>query len=193
MIPKNFIPQKETKKFTEKLLEGKVGVFNETLEELLKGLETFLNGHISYGHAELIAVGIEYSKADLQQFCERLGDYEEHVGFHNAGFYLSALVNKVIGKGEEIRLKLPNTKKKLESVGNRMRQGKLIILGDVGDDAAYGMRGGELVIFGSTGCGVGCNMVAGKVHAYKIGGVSRWRERGEIYEAGSLVADQWSV
>lgn len=187
MIPKRFIPKK--RRIPKDLLKKKkqlMQVSSPNLEALLEGCEEFLAGEGTLFAAVDIISDINYTREDLQPFCSHLIKYECSENFKSLGKFLSVLVNKIIKKDEEIRLYLPGTHVKLYRVGMALRQGRLVIVGDVGDCTGAWMLDGELVIEGRSGLDTGYGMAGGKLYAKEIEGLSDNYNYnfGEIYEEG---------
>lgn len=186
-IPKNFVPsKKKTDKIAKKLL-NKSGqqrrVSDWNLKELILDYEEFLSV-FEHTQPQKMAVTEDYSKYDLQAFCDRLAKYEKERGFWWTGMYLSELINKVIKENEEIRLKLPPLEKKLDYIGNAFKKGTLIIEGDLGDITGHLMSGGKIIVHGGVGKDTGHAMCGGEIHAKKIASISAAYLKGEIYENG---------
>lgn len=204
-LPTSFIPSEaRIEKQTKNLLKNKPRLspspFN--LESMTIGCGNFLaSKDWSYELAEDTVKEINYTKYELQPFCEQLPYYEQDKWFHWIGFYLSALINKIIKKDEEIKIYLPNTNIRIDLIGSSFEIGKLIVFGNTGRWTGFKMKGGEVVINGDTedftGYGMaqgritikgkakgytGEKMVGGKISAKEIEEVSLHYKSGEIYE-----------
>lgn len=211
-IPKTFQPEGNMDKKTEDLMiEPKIIFSYDKVESMLAGCETFLIGKdnvidLRYGTAENIVKEIEYSKNELQSFCEQLKMFESCLHFLCAGTYLSALINKIIKEDEEIVLHLSHLEKKLERIGSFFSKGNLIVYGNGHSNAGELMRGGQVRIKGNVDNCAGLRMYGGKLviegtagdeTAYKMSGgelrakaikeISPGFISGEIYIDGEKV------
>lgn len=206
-VPKSFRPEKDLKKKTESLLSLQPKVSQASLELLLKGHKEFLSGKDwTYNRAEEIVREINYSKHELQSFCNELPYHQEYERFHWAGLYLSALVNKIINHDEELVLDLLDIGPKIDCVGAFLKKGRLAIASSTGQWSGYVLRGGELIISGDTESytgyemrggilrvkgkakySVGDRMTGGKIYAKEIDNISIYYVSGEIYEGKEKV------
>lgn len=201
-VPKSFKPEKGLGKKIESLLNSQPKSFQASLELMLKGNKEFLlEGDCTYKRAEEIVRGINYSKYELQSFCNELSYYQKYDGFHWEGLYLSALVNKIINDDGKIMLDLSDIGSKLDCVGAFLKKGMLIINSNAGQWTGYSMKDGELTINGDTEGYAGYDMkggilrikgrakyftgdkmTGGKIYAKEIDNVSVHYVSGEIYE-----------
>lgn len=189
MIPKSFIPKKKTEDTIKKLLKPPPKICDEDLDYLVEGCAKFLvHNEYLYVDAKNIVDELEYSKGEIQLFCNKLTEFEDGKyfpveNFPWAGMYLSALVNKMMGRSIGVVLELPVTKTKLGYIGTRLSKGIFVAEGDLGNFTGFGMHGGCLIVKGSIGVGTGCYMEGGELHADKIGHISDFYRGGKIYEA----------
>lgn len=148
-IPKSFKPNKNLEKATEQLLEGRKRN-SKIMNELLISCGWFLEKKAStdietmYNVGRVLANDIGYTKSDLEELSENIT--EDAFEDRNLGFYLSALINKVITENDKVVLK---PKVDLTGLGVFLQRGKLIIKGDVLDYTGAFMRGGMILVKGN--------------------------------------------
>lgn len=154
-LPQTFIPSNKARiaKKTKTVLKPKKQKIScANLIALLKGFEKFLEEEC-HDFDEIIvdeiATEIDYSTYDIQAFCNELPKYENHEKFFRTGFYLTALVNKIIKENERITLKLPETDPKVWYLGHEFDKGRLVIHGDTGCETGHWMWGGIMKIYGN--------------------------------------------
>lgn len=195
-IPKSFRPENKEKvnMKTEILLKipvQKTQISNKKLEALLEKYEKFLHHSACfYRDAERLIEDAEYSKHELQSFCDRLRGYEGCKRFEKTGVYLSAAINKVTKKGRKMVLELPYTEIRLDWVGYYFSKGTLVIKGDLGNKTAYCMEDGKLIVEGETGKDTGNFMSGGELHAKRIESLGDILQGGKIFEDGKKVRDR---
>lgn len=178
------MPEKNLESKTQKLMT----VPNRIIvpEPLIESCEEFIekikrnNYHYNliYEKGEETAKKIGYTREDVEELSriitpealitlsnpkyrtkEDVKDINDH--FRLLGFYLSALVNRVIKAKEKITLE---TKIPLHGLGAYLPKGTLIIDSDAGDHAGFKMRGGRLILLCRTGDHSGTLMDGGMIY-----------------------------
>ncbi len=120
-------------------------VFDENFKT--KDINAFNDLQKGYQTAISLVPNINYSLQDIAGLCHSISDYDNrHLIW---GFFISALINKVIKDGETITIK-PKKYVLENNLGVFLERGTLILDGHVGMNAGYGLRGGKLVIRGDT-------------------------------------------
>jgi len=120
-----------------------------------------------YEAGEMIAKGTDYTKEDLESFVKvfdaKFSDNPEFewVEFEDLGFCISALVNKIIKKGDLITLE-PSIK--LHGLGTKLKKDRtLIVYGDVLHWTGLYLKGGNIRVYGNGGDYTGCDMKKGDI------------------------------
>ncbi|MBU4502540.1 MAG: hypothetical protein KKA79_08130, partial [Nanoarchaeota archaeon] len=110
-------------------------------------------------------------------------------GEHHIGFYLSALINKIIQPDDVITL---NITEEVDGLGTKLQHGTLIVNGDVGDDVGHAMAGGKLIVKGNIASSVGYCMEGGEIHIN--GCMEDFQEdsilKGKLYHRGKLIVSK---
>ncbi len=192
-IPKTFKPEKNLEKNIERLLSEKPNLknYNETtVGMLLKNCKTFLDKqfHITelsevYKMGEDLVKKLDFTKEDVEEVSQRIEVNNDDYKY--AGFYLSALINKIITEQDVINLKFDV---ELFGVGSYLKTGKLIIDGYVGHFLGHCMEGGEIITKKDAGNNVGNGMQAGKIIINGDVGCSTgiFSEGGDIIVYGNI-------
>jgi len=167
-LPKTFVPRKSLDKDLEELLRKDYDP--KSVDELILKCEEFIrlvnepeSGSI-YEITKKLARKTNCNKADLQVLYNRI-----IVEDHWLGFYLGALVNKVIGEDDTIIIKPAN---QFNAIMSFLKRGTVIIENDVGTWAGSHMEGGRLIIEGNAGYFLGSFSKGGIIEVYgKIDGL----------------------
>ncbi len=216
-IPKTFTSEKNLDKTIKKLILNKpvLRPYNETtVTMLLKSCGKFmekqkvtLNLSEVYNTGKDLAEKINFTKNDLEELVQRITLYDTiDYGHHEdayTGFFISALVNKIIEENEELILKpdarlyglgayLKTSKLIIEGESGYflchcMEDGEVVINGNAGDNAGNGMRGGKLTINGDAGNDVGSFTEAGDIIVYRSIGKIAETCKARIYQWGKQV------
>lgn len=189
-IPKVFIPENVN---IEKLLtKPKYDYDENTVLTLLGKCEKFLweledsyeldkKLDMVYGVGKGLAGETSFTEWDVNELSKRI--IVKHDLARYSGFYLSALVNKIIKKFDQIELE-PH--EELFGLGAYLKTGKLIVRGDVGYFAGAFMSGGVCIIDGNTGNRSGNGMAGGKLIIYKNAG----KDTGDFMTGGEIRVDE---
>lgn len=192
-LPKTFTSEKNLDKHVERLLSEKPNLkdYNEnTVRILLKKCRTFLDKQEYtrsllkvYPLGEDLVKKLDFTKGDIEEASRRIESYSHEDKY--AGFYLSALVNKIITEQDIITLKFDVD---LFGIGAYLKTGKLIIDGYVGHFLGYCMEGGEVITKKDAGHDVGNGMQAGKIIINGEVGCSTgiFSEGGDIIVYGNI-------
>jgi len=172
-IPKSFVSDGNLDKNIAKLVLTKPKYNPSRVNELLESCDEFVDrmkkGDVgtrdNYPIAEEIVKKLDYTKEDLEALCNYLWveDIKKKYPYHcpeRLGFYLSALINKVVPKGDSIRLKLND---KLDGIGAYLDGIKLTIDGNCFRYAGFEMKSGEMIVKGDAGAFTGQDMNGGKL------------------------------
>ena len=141
---------------------------------LMGGAEKFLKKDFStmdvgIKKAQKILNSLEYDLEDIKEFSENLKEIKKKSNkndyFSGLGIYLSLAINrKINGK---LKIKLPV---ELDFVGLRLRkENELVVDGNVRDLAGYEMKGGKLLILGDAGNNLGNYMRNGHIECKNAG------------------------
>lgn len=214
-IPKIFIPERSLDCKVKELFEEqerkpelnkyKYDYDENNVKALLENCQKFVwelgddgMGKI-YGLGKSLAKKISFTAWDVNELSKRIiikYDSERYLGF-----YLSALVNKIIKEFDQIEL---GPCEELFGLGAYLPRGKLIVRGDVnyfagafmsegvciidgnaGKRSGNGMAGGKLVIYGDAGEDTGIFMTGGAIRVDgSIKSISS-NCKGKIYDGGS--------
>lgn len=191
-FPKNFIPKKNLADKVKQLIKNPLKRKNEFDErifhELLLGLEEFAKTQapslmLTYKVAQGIASQIDYTKKHIEKLTNSM-NLEHNMSKFN-GYYLSALVNKIIKEDDIINVTL---KDGFHGIGALQKKGILVVKGNVGQYCGMDQRGGEIIIHGNVDKGLGMNMLGGKIIVYGNVdyGVGFCMRGGEIYVFGEI-------
>lgn len=209
-IPKTFVKEKGSDKDLEKLLDvDKVDkVFNKRIDRLLSGCDDFLhsssgNSERKYRIGEKFAYEYVYSLEDLENLSLRIFLEEPWNYDDNLGFYFSALINKIIGESDAVKLTtgvnfdgLGACLKKGNLIidgkagaytGVYMTGGKLIVLGDVEDYLGYEMKNGIITVEGSAGGCIGYQADGGEIFVKDIESMIAMSCQAKVYKQGVKV------
>lgn len=181
-IPKDLIPKrKDLGEKMEQLLKGAktVGHNPKIVEYLLDSCCEFLEDYkkslqdrradidfkAAYRLGKKLAKEMKYTKYDLEELVQKLGTEEKLWKLQAGkgkylGFYLSALVNKIITKNDNIILE---GYVNLIGLGSHLERGTVTIRGDVSNYAGAFMKGGELIVKGWVGNFIGIGMKGGRI------------------------------
>lgn len=171
-IPGLFIPEHENlERKTQELLTKKPKRKQESpaLKELLHGCETFLKKQEKieplekYHIAKMVANGMRYTKQDIEKLAEKIGDHYRDDFF--LGFYLSALINRIITEKDHITLPLDT---ELSGLGSHLERGKVEVEWSAYSHTGDCMKGGELIIQGDTTSFTACYMTGGLLKTRKM-------------------------
>jgi len=188
-LPKIFRPKKDMEKNIQQLLkepkhdEKNVENLFDECEKFLEQQKEILNHYTVRELGKLLVKHYDepYTKEDLE-FLSRNLKYEHSQDY--MGYYLSLLVNKIITKKDKINLKLNI---KLNYMGAHLREGTLIIDGDVNNMVGLNMTGGKMIINGDVGAHLGVDMHDGIIVINgKIDHISDFCY-GEIYQNGKII------
>lgn len=148
-LPQSFIPNKDLEKITKRILKKKE-YHPEKTAELLKSCEEFLQEQDkkcvedTYILGQKIANGLSYTKKNLEEISRKIIIKREEDRY--LGFYLSALINKIIKEEHKIIL---NPRAKLTGLGAYLKEGTLIIKGSTQNYTGAFMSGGVMLVKGN--------------------------------------------
>lgn len=128
---------------------------------------------------------ISYSAEDIERFSIALAGFEEEQFFAiKAGLFLSALINN--GKDPAYTLRLEHLNTKINGVGFKNTK-RIVVYGNLGDEAGSNMAAGELIIHGNTRHAVGWWMNGGCIEVERDAGrdVGLGAKNGEIHLTGT--------
>lgn len=168
-IPKGFAPKTNEKNLIQ-LIEGSK-IHKIRVNKLLQSCEEFIREGGSrqsinwYELGKDLSEKIEYTKYDLEGLSKKLEIKWPQDPL--LGFYLSALVNKIITAQDFIILK---PKLKLVGLGTYLERGVLRIEQDLNSFAGTRMKGGTLIIDGSVNYNAGEGMQGGFLQIHKCAG-----------------------
>jgi len=179
-LPKAFIPEKDLSNQVNQLIEERqynsanvdriMDCYDEFLEK--KNISRYIS--MLYDLGKSIVENIDYEKDDLFEFVKRIqkDDY--------SGLYVSALVNKLAEHENEIIL---NTDIEMSHIGAYLKEGHLIVVGDLGDLTGWEMLNGRITVHGNTGALTGSFMADGIISVYgKVMSLDFLNCKGKIYE-----------
>lgn len=165
MIPKNFMPKKKglekrAKELTNLTYDlGTVSDLLLSCNDFREKIENVVRFEELYEVGEKMVKTICYTKYDLEMLSPELSirpDTKDEF----LGLYISALVNKVITKQDNINLKL---KEELIGIGSYLQKGTLTIEGNVKWLTAVNMTGGKLIVKGRIDGSTGIQMKEGGI------------------------------
>jgi len=191
-LPKIFKPKKNLENLTKSLIKN-----SPTVLKMLDGCEEFLQNKKNktfenkYLQGELIAKKITYTKRELEELSKVIVLEQKEKGPSNIyndpsiGIYLSALVNKVIKNEDMIMLSVST---EFSGLGSYMKQGVVIVRGDLGDYTCNNMEGGLMVVKGNTKGNTANYMSGGKLMIDgNVGWFTGWgMKKGEVYIEGTV-------
>ncbi|MDP2906416.1 MAG: hypothetical protein Q8O03_00600 [Nanoarchaeota archaeon] len=189
-IPKTFIPNKDLEETIETLLLEKTDENNydkEALSRLLKSFGTFtkqlekIHPYLDdiYKLGENLANKMPYfTKDDLEELSKRLIS-KDNLNLYS-GFYLSALVNKIITENDVITL---NINLELYGISAYQKKGTTIVKGDLGYFTGHFLEGATLIVEGNTGNRTGNGMKIGKIVV--TGGTGE--DTGDFMTGGEII------
>lgn len=192
-IPKTFIPKKNVS--IESLLrksrinnsENEVMEYNMyTVMDLLENCQKFVwELKDSYKLDKIYEIGEDLAKKtsftawDINELSKRIVikyDSERYLGF-----YLSALVNKIIKESNNIILE---PKEELFGIGAYQQEGTTVVKGNIGYFAGHFLGGGTLIVEGNTGNSTGNGMELGKIVITGEAG----KYTGDFMTGGEIIA-----
>lgn len=171
-IPGLFIPEhKSLEMKTQELLTKKPRRRGESpaLKELLHGCEIFLKKQENtdilkkYDIALRATIGMKYTKHDIEKLAGKIGDHYRDELF--LGFYLSALINRIITEKDHITLPLDT---ELSGLGSHLERGKVEVEWSAYSETGDCMTGGELIIQGDTTSFTASYMTGGLLKTRKM-------------------------
>ena len=178
------------RKVMDQIIEGYAKCLQTDARNLVRELE---KGEIieAYSVAEQTLRALDYDVDDIEEFCIELdkgdgGRISRSIS-GLTGIYLSALFNNV--KDKKIHLSLRGIKQKIDFLGYRLPEGKILELeGDVGGFVGAALCGGDLFVKGSAGNRAGAAMGAGRLFISLQAGLhtGEWKSGGEIHVEGAI-------
>jgi len=189
-LPKTFIPEKNLDEMIESMMlemNNEDSSDKKIVSILLKScniyakkrLDKFIYLDEAYELGEKIASKLPYfTKHDLEGLSKKLtvkNCQDMHIGF-----YLSALINKIITPNDLITLNLDI---ELYGIGAYQEQGTVSINGDLGYFAGHFLQGGTLIVEGNTGDRTGNGMRLGKIVI--TGGAGE--DTGDFMSGGEII------
>jgi len=192
-IPRIFIPNKDLEETIETLLLEKTDENNydkEALSRLLKSFGTFTKQlekeNIRPYLDEIYKIGERlsdrmphFTKDDLEELSKRLAS-KDNLNLYS-GFYLSALINKIITENDIITL---NINLELYGIGAYQKKGTTTVKGDLGYFAGHFLEGATLIVEGDTGNRTGNGMKIGRIVI--TGGTGE--DTGDFMSGGEIIA-----
>lgn len=187
-IPRLFIPDREIS--LEKLLkksrpydhdENKVISLLENCQEFMEKLGDAHDLHKVYDRGKNLAEKTIFTAQDINELSKRITvecDSERYLGF-----YLSALVNKIIKEFDMIDLE---PREELFGLGAYLPRGKLLVRGNMRYFAGAFMSGGVCIIDGNSGNRSGNGMRGGKLIIYGDAG----KDTGDFMTGGIIRVDE---
>jgi len=162
-LPKSFRPEKDLEQKTENLLNN-VRDNNKLVSKILQSCEKFVGLQDGKHSGALYEMGQEfadkfiYDISHIELLAKNLVVKEEKDRV--LGYYLSALINKIIMPGDVINLYL---NEELSNVIIHLKRGTVKIIGDTGIFTGAHMEGGDLIIKGNVKHSLGYGMNDGKI------------------------------
>ena len=169
-LPKSFRPKKDLDEKIENLIKGEYSnvdsyhALSKAGSDFLE-LQKYEDCGTTYVIAEEFASNLHYGLDDVKNYAEsiKIGPAVE-----NLGFFISALINQHIKRGERIEL---NLEYPLSGLGAKFKEGGFTVFGDVGSDFGYGMKGGQIQTTRSAGYFAGLEMEGGNLIINKNAGI----------------------
>lgn len=191
-IPTIFIPEREIS--LERLLrkprlhdydhdydEDNVQALLENCDKFMLDLKGPHKLDEIYETGKSLAEKTSFTARDINELSKRITikcDSERYLGF-----YLSALVNKIIKEFDMIDLE---PREELFGLGAYLPTGKLLVRGNMKYFAGAFMSGGVCIIDGNSGNRSGNGMAGGKLIIYRDAG----RDTGNFMEGGIIRVDE---
>jgi len=164
-IPKSFRLKKNLEEKTEEMIKS-VESTTPNLQALLYCSKKYLQqahkltlSKELHEFAQELSKDIDYGKIEIEELVKKLGDESYD------GIFLSALINQVIKENQTFVLE---PKIKLLGIGTFLKQGNIIVKGDVGNYTGHWMEGGKITIYGNAGIKTGHMMCGGEITVYGI-------------------------
>ncbi len=152
------------------------------LPDVSEKLKRLMDEIHEYSMEDRFKIGIEVSNwIDRERI---KGLLEFLINRRADGCFISGILSNVLRKGSTIELRF---KRKINYIGYRLRHGRILIRGNVGNKVGYGMEGGEIVVFGDGGNWIGermkdgCIVIKGNVENY----LGLYMEGGKIIVEGN--------
>lgn len=210
-VPKTFVSENCSEKFLEKMLNfEKDRFFNRHIDRLVSSCDQFLDlafgsSDVKYGIGEKIANKYMYTLKDVENLSVRvfLDSPWKAYDAENLGFYLSAMINKIITEDDTIGLtfgirlagigsylakgKVVASSNAGSWVGANMTGGRLTILGNAEDYVAYEMKNGIISVTGKVGGTVGYQAQGGEIYVNHIEGMIARSCLATIYRDGEKI------
>jgi len=210
-LPKTFRPEKNLEEKTAQLMDDSHVIDRYSrvrVKNLLKYCDEFLKVAEEedarrsnvYNLAKNFARDLDYTMLDVEELAKRLKD--TFFGNCCQGFYLSALINKIITDDKPVIL---NPVGNLDGLGAYLQKGSLVVHGKIGMYLGYGMEGGNIEVHGDVCAGAGYKMKGGIIRVegntmrlgYEMHGGEIYVNghielipnscKGKIYEYGKLI------
>ncbi|MBM3199337.1 hypothetical protein FJZ53_00245 [Candidatus Woesearchaeota archaeon] len=190
-IPPTFIPDKDLEEMIGSMLletRAEDNSDKETVATLLRSCNIFIRQRSTmhpciddiYELGEKIADKMPYfTKDDLESLSKMITP--ENCKDVYLGFYISALVNKIITENSLITLKLEVG---LYGIGAYQEKGTVAVEGDLGSLTGHSLQGGTLLVEGDTGNRTGNGMKLGRIVI--TGGAGE--DTGDFMEGGEIIA-----
>ena len=193
---------------TDPLVEG-IQRGKSTQRRIAKAWKTYLSLKTEFGpryhNAEELVKDIELTPSDVEPFCLGLGKQQRPVlNGHNAGLFLSALINKSAGTRFYLHVKgwrdppcelgIFNTKHLIVEgdvgmwLGWHMKGGSIMVQGNASEHTGHGLENGLIKIEGNVEAGCGDYMKNGVIYVFgEVVGFDR--EIGRISSGGMIHID----
>lgn len=143
----------------KKVLEMNPGILKipDVKKEFLSVVERvgkILDEIEEYSLEDRFKMGLEF----CNEFC--VDDVLEFIINRGDGAFISGVLSGILRKERFLEL---NLKRRLNYLGYRLKKGKILIRGNVGNKLGFEMGGGEIVVEGNAGNWVGEEMKGGKI------------------------------
>jgi formylmethanofuran dehydrogenase subunit C len=189
-IPKTFIPNKDLEETIEMLLLEKPDTDNydkKTVSMLLRSCSAFTkqrnNIHpyledIYQLGGKLANMMPHFAKDDLEELSKRIT--AENCQDMYLGFYISALINKIVTENDMVTLRLDV---ELYGIGAYQKKGTTTVKGDLGYFAGHFLEGATLIVEGNTGNRTGNGMKMGRIVITGEAG----EDTGDFMKGGEII------
>lgn len=149
-----------------------------------------LTSESSYKYALSKIDKMMYTLDDVTLFASIINgrDFTDEANYWTSGIFVSAAVNKIIKKDDTVTLDFANLGVPADCIGFRLKHGKILVHGNVGDYLGEHMSGGEVVVLGNAGYYAGYAMSGGRIiiQGNAGGHLGRYMSAGVIQIQGQI-------